>query len=364
MARLTILTGALRGKTFEMPDQRGKMIIIGRGRDGVDIQLPDPAVSRRHLELSYRDGQWMARDVGSANGTYLDELRIDAPTLLTSGCQIRCGATALLFETAASQTAAGSAPVELVFDPGETVVAVAMSPERNRAAAALHQRIYQAGQIALTVSHGVKNLLQAVQSAQELLGQALDSGQIDLAKKNYKLLTRNLQKTQKTILDMLKFSKPAAPRFQACMVNRLVETVVGLVWPQAQAKPAALSTELDAHLEQVQADPDLLQDALLNLLLNALDAVPPQTGAICVATRLLSPQSRWQLIVSDNGKGIADTAAIFEPFYTDKTGAGVGLGLAITRQIVAAHNGTIDAQSELGRGATFTLTFPLNPKRQ
>lgn len=362
MSRLVVLTGPLRGQAFDLTSQRGKLVRIGRSRQDTDIVLPDPAVSRRHAELMFRDGQWILRDVGSANGTFVDELRLQAPTPLPDQCHIRCGATVLLYEHSHSMSpSAGAAQtVELAFDPGETVVAVAVN-SRRRPAVDLHQRIYQAGQAALTISHGVKNLLQAVQSALELLGGALNSGQLETAKKHYHLLARNLQKIQKTILDMLKFSKPSQPHFQMCWINRLIETTVSLVWPQAQQRQVSITTQLDQTLEQVQADPDLMQDAVLNLLLNALDAVPTQTGQIVVSTLRLDQQDGWQLKVADNGKGIADTSVIFEPFFTDKAGFGAGLGLAIVRQIVQAHQGTIDVQSSPGSGAIFTLTFPNNP---
>ena len=109
----------------------------------------------------------------------------------------------------------------------------------------------------------------------------------------------------------------------------------------------------------VQADPDQMQQVLLNIIVNALHAMP-QGGELKVATRLIKAEGVVEVAVSDNGRGIAeaDVEKIFEPFFTTKT-SGTGLGLAICRNIVESHRGTVDVESAPGQGTTFRIRLPL-----
>jgi signal transduction histidine kinase len=365
MAKLTILTGALRDETFDLMPKRGWAKVIGRGTEGVDIRLPDAGVSRRHAELSYRDGQWAIRDLDSSNGTFLNELRVQQSTLLAGRDEIRCGSTVLLFEgECRAETLTPlvdlNAPIELVFDPGETMIAVAFESLQTKQTARHRKRILEAGQAALNMSHGVKNILQAVRSGQDVVDDAFAYNDVEQAKKGWNILKRNLEKIQKVVLDMLKFSRETPPKMQPCQFNRLVESVAEVLRPQADQRQVGLTLQLDEHVGQVTVDPDQMQDVAMNLMLNAIEAVAPQTGRVTVHTEIDRESSELVLRVSDNGRGIEDTEVIFEPFYTDKQGQGTGLGLAITRKVVWNHKGRIDVKTLLGEGAIFTVRIPMN----
>ncbi|MBL7215305.1 MAG: FHA domain-containing protein [Phycisphaerae bacterium] len=365
MARLKILTGPLRSQNFEL-DKKGWAKVIGRGTEKVDIRVPDKAISRRHAEFSFRDGQWAARDLGSSNGTFIDELRVSDVMLLKHGDQIRCGSTVLLFET--DQTVdllemppgeADAGPIELEFDPGETMVAIAFDSLQSKQTVRQRQRMMQAGQAALNLSHGIKNLLQAVQSGQDVMDDAFGHRDIDQAKKAWNILKRNLDKIQKLVLDMLKFSKEELPRRQPCQFNRLVETVVQMVRPQADERQVGITVQADEHLGLVSIDPDQMQDVVMNLLLNAIEAVPQQTGQVIVYTEKDDLAKEIILRVSDNGKGIENVRTIFEPFHSEKPHVGTGLGLSIAKKIIEAHRGEIEVQSLPGEGSIFTIRIPI-----
>ncbi|MHC4927371.1 MAG: ATP-binding protein [Planctomycetota bacterium] len=345
MATLTVLTGSLRDETFELDtNQRAK--VIGRGTEKVDFRIPDQAISRRHAELSYRDSQWALRDLGSANGTFVNESRIAEPVLLHGGDQVRCGSTVMLFE--AEQVPAAEEPtgtIELEFDPGETMVAISFDSLQSKQTVQQRQRMVQAGQAALNLSHGIKNILQAVRSGEDVMDDAFTHQDIDQAKKAWSILKRNLDKIQKLVLDMLKFSKGDQPQRQNCQFNRLVETVVEMVRPQADERQVGVLVQADEGMDLVQVDPDQMQDVVMNLLLNAIEAVPPQTGQVTVHTEFQADPRMLVLRVSDNGKGIEDLNTIFEPFHSEKPHVGTGLGLPIAKKIIQMHNGTIDVQS-------------------
>lgn len=363
MAKLTVLTGAMRETTFELTPARGWAKIVGRGAEGVDIRIPDAVVSRRHAELSFRDGQWMVRDLESSNGTFVNELRVQGGGLLRDNDQVRFGSTVLLFEGDSDKKTTDSqvvseGPVELEYDPGETMIAVAFESLHSKQTARQRKRILEAGQAALNMSHGVKNILQALRSGQDVVDDAFGYNDIEQAKKGWAILKRNLDKMQKVVLDMLKFSREMPPKLQPCQFNRLVESVAEILRPQADQRQIALLLQLDEHIGQVQVDPDQMQDVVMNLMLNAIEAVAPQAGQVAVHTERDKETSELILRVTDNGRGIEDTGIIFEPFHTDKQGQGTGLGLAITRKIVHNHRGRIDVKTLLGEGAIFTVRIP------
>lgn len=337
---------------------------MGRSKEKLDICVPDKAISRRHAEFSYRDGQWAVRDLNSANGTFINELRIHEVSLLRNQDQVRCGSTVLLFEGSgthellqAEDEQAGQ--VELVFDPGETMVAVAFDSLQSKQTAQQRKRMMQAGQAAMNLSHGIKNILQAVRSGQDVMDDAFGFKDLDQAKKAWNILKRNLDKIQKLVLDMLKFSKEEPPRVQPCQFNRLVETVIDAVRPKADERQVGITVQVDEHLGLVPVDPDQMQDVIMNLLLNAIEAVAPQSGQVIVHTERDETSECVVLRVSDNGKGIEDTEAIFEPFHSDKPHVGTGLGLTIARKIVQMHGGTIQVQSILNEGSIFTVSIPI-----
>lgn len=361
MARLKIVTGPLRGQNFELQKQ-GWAKIIGRGTEKVDIRVPDKAISRQHAEFSFRDGQWALRDLDSSNGTFINEVRISEIVRLRDGDQVRCGSTVLLFENEQAdllKPSNESTPIELVFDPGETMVAVAFDSLQSKQTVQQRQRMMQAGQAALNLSHGIKNILQAVRSGQDVMDDAFGQRDVDQAKKAWSILKRNLEKIQKLVLDMLKFSKEEPPHRQPCQFNRLVETVVQSLRPQADQRQVGITIQTDEHLDMVSIDPDQMQDVIMNLLLNAIEAVPQQTGQVIVHTEQDDAAGEIILRVSDNGKGIEDIGSIFEPFHSEKPHVGTGLGLSIAKKIIQLHQGTIEVQSLPGEGSIFTVKIPI-----
>ena len=121
-----------------------------------------------------------------------------------------------------------------------------------------------------------------------------------------------------------------------------------------------LSLHLAPDLPEVQADPNQIQQVLVNLILNAADAIGEGGGTIRATSRI-GANGCLELLLEDSGKGIPaeDLPRIFEPFFTTKGNHGTGLGLAVSWGIVEAHGGTLEVQSEPGRGTCFTLRLPI-----
>ena len=107
-------------------------------------------------------------------------------------------------------------------------------------------------------------------------------------------------------------------------------------------------------------DAEQIRDVVMNLLINAIEAVEAKTGQVTVGTELDAKSQQVILRVSDNGPGIENAERIFEPFHSTKPNVGAGLGLAIVRQIVQKHAGAIDVQSLPNEGTGFTVRIPIN----
>jgi signal transduction histidine kinase len=141
----------------------------------------------------------------------------------------------------------------------------------------------------------------------------------------------------------------------------VVERCVMLVRHQLEMAGIQLQSDLAANLPLLQCDPAQIEQVLLALVMNAIDAMP-RGGNLWIRTALTPDLDAVQMSVRDDGSGIAPDilARIFDPFVTTKEGGrGVGLGLAVSRNIVERHGGKIAVQTEVGKGTTFTVTLPL-----
>jgi signal transduction histidine kinase len=165
---------------------------------------------------------------------------------------------------------------------------------------------------------------------------------------------------QKMLADFLRFARVQSLELTPGDLNELTTRVLNFIAPQADEQGVEIVKYLSPDLPGILLDEETLYAALLNLVINALQAMP-DGGTLTVRTRLTRVGVALDLI--DTGCGMSDETAIrmFEPFYTTKDG-GSGLGLSLAQKIIAAHAGRIDVQSELARGTQFTLEFPM-PKR-
>jgi two-component system NtrC family sensor kinase len=148
-------------------------------------------------------------------------------------------------------------------------------------------------------------------------------------------------------------------------VNALVQEVLALASPGiSRQQGVQVVTELSPELPSIMADGDQLRQVLLNLVTNALDAMP-EGGPLSVHTHPVwkaDGRAAVQIRITDTGRGIRreDLRKIFDPFFTTKgPGHGAGLGLAICQRIVKAHQGSIEVESDVGQGTTFLITLPV-----
>ncbi len=155
----------------------------------------------------------------------------------------------------------------------------------------------------------------------------------------------------------LNYSSPARAEFRVCDLNQVVNDTVLLM--RRPAEKSGMTIELECgEIGEFRFDPEKIKQALLNIIRNALEALPAG-GCIRISTRAGGETA--VITISDNGPGIRedDLPLIFEPFFTRK-GAGTGLGLSITQRIVEEHHGRIQAESSAATGTTFTIELPMS----
>jgi signal transduction histidine kinase len=181
---------------------------------------------------------------------------------------------------------------------------------------------------------------------------------VDLTK-HVNVIADEIKRLDQVVVGFLKFARPDELKLQPVHLASLVSEVVSMTAPDAERRNITIKTECPSTLPEINADPGMLQQALLNLAINACQAMP-EGGTLRIACRP-GARRRVELDIEDTGVGIPDDALpwIFEP-YRQAHGPrkGTGLGLAVVKGLVEAHGGTVGVRSELAKGSCFTVTIP------
>lgn len=222
------------------------------------------------------------------------------------------------------------------------------------------ERLAATGQTVAYLSHSIKNILQGMRSGADILQRGLKNGDKNLTMQGWRILDRNLDRCYELMLNMLAFSKPREPHLESLMINQIVEEVLELVRPQAEEAQVRIEKELDGAIPPIPIDREGFHQVILNLLSNALDAVPRGDGRIRVTTTLEPDERRARIVVRDNGPGIPpdQRERVFEPFYSTKGHSGTGLGLAVARKVVTELGGLITLECPPEGGCEFVIRLP------
>jgi len=231
------------------------------------------------------------------------------------------------------------------------------------------ERVAAWRELARRLAHELRNPLFPLQITVENLQRArtLPPEQFDeIFAESTKTLRAELENLHTIVGRFNDFSKMPSPQWQKVNLNDLARNALRLFEAQFNAvgRPAVTpELFLDERLLGIEADPDLLQRALQNLVLNALDAMPAGGTLTVRTTSRTEPCEGVRLEVSDTGSGLTaeECERLFTPYYTTKR-HGTGLGLAIVQSVISDHGGTITVSSESGRGTTFQIDLPLRPQ--
>ncbi len=215
------------------------------------------------------------------------------------------------------------------------------------------ERLSALGEMAATVAHETRNPLNSIRVATSYLKKNFHG---DILYEFLSIIEEEVMRLNDITSNFLGFSKPAPLSLKVSDLNSVVKAAVGLIRQEATERNIEVIVLTDEHIPPVLSDVSAVKQALLNLLLNALDA-SKEGDAITITTEAAG--NRVRLSVQDTGCGIdaEKFANIFKPFYTTKT-RGSGLGLAVVDRIVKEHKGTIAVESEVGAGTRFTMELP------
>ncbi|GAB4325458.1 MAG: hypothetical protein Kow0059_21490 [Candidatus Sumerlaeia bacterium] len=249
-----------------------------------------------------------------------------------------------------------------------------------------HRRLQQTekvatlGEMMLGIAHEIKNPLGIIVGRLDCLALEFDTITRQELMEDIEVVHQQAARVKTIIDQLLAMARPSPPHLENVSVAEIIQNVIPMVRKTLEQRRVSLSIQVPNDLPDIRADAVEIQQVLLNLILNARDAMP-RGGHIRIQTRLAKPSPKRkadtsragnpqndnpdggaELIVSvaDNGHGIPPDyqERIFSPFFSTKTG-GTGLGLAVCRRIMRRHNGRITVHSAPGRGATFHLHFPL-----
>ncbi len=233
----------------------------------------------------------------------------------------------------------------------------------ERAVRRLMDQYTEIARLAGALAHEIKNPLSTIRLNMELLAEDLDGLEAPGAQRAIRrvgTMHAECQRLQQLLDDFLQFARARNLELRPADLNAEVEDLLAFFQAKADESGIELVPYLDPELPTVLLDREAFRGALLNLLINAQQAMP-EGGQIVVRTNAKGDSVSLQLI--DNGVGMSDRTAarMFEAFFSTKPG-GSGLGLPTTAKIIEAHDGRITVQSEQGRGTQFTIDLPVPPR--
>jgi signal transduction histidine kinase len=219
------------------------------------------------------------------------------------------------------------------------------------------ERLAALGRITAGVAHEVKNPLNSMRLWLENLKESLPADADGNAQQAVQVLDKEIDRLDAVVKRFLDFTRPMEVRLEATQLADILQEVVEVAQPQLRKSKVEVAQLLPIDVPEVYVDRGLLKQAVLNLVLNALEAMPNGGKLHLVLSRR---GEMAEISVGDTGKGIPpeNRQKIFQLFFTTRPG-GSGIGLASTFRIVQLHNGSIDFTSEVGRGTTFRIELPL-----
>ena len=242
----------------------------------------------------------------------------------------------------------------------ERILADALGQDVTKLAAEEKQRLLS--RLLARLAHEIRNPLSSLAIHVQLLEE--DMAQADSPLKarvagRFEIIRSELLRLENLMRQFLRLAAPSSVNLQTIDVAEIVGYVCELLRPEAAARGIELAMSVPAGFPPLTADPAQLKQALINLVINAIQAIE-RNGRVEVAVRADPAAGACFLQVIDNGPGVSDEkrSAIFEPFFTTKS-EGSGLGLWIVQQIATAHGGLVSVENRPERGAVFSLRLPL-----
>jgi len=212
------------------------------------------------------------------------------------------------------------------------------------------------GELAAGLAHEIRNPLAGIAGVVDIMGKELPS--TSPSRGVIGEVHREILHIQAILNDLLSYARPRPPNFHSANLNTTIEQAVLLARQQVLTKPIQIAFEGNPNLPSIEHDPALIQQVLLNLMINGIQAISG-TGEVNISLR--EEPGFAVVLVSDTGRGISPEALprIFKPFFTTRS-EGTGLGLSLSNGIVQAHGGRIEVSSTQGKGTQFRVWLPVH----
>jgi two-component system sensor histidine kinase HydH len=216
-------------------------------------------------------------------------------------------------------------------------------------------RLSALGELSAGMAHEIRNPLGSIKGAVEILKD--DYSPDDTKYEFIQILLKETDRLNRIVQEFLGFARPKQPEFQQADINEALESVLTLTAQEARKSGISVRKRLDPAIGMRSFDSGMLKQAFLNLVLNAIQAMP-KGGELTVESSVQN--GMIEVKIADTGSGISEESRkkLFTPFFTTRK-QGTGLGLAITYRIIEKHRGRIDVMSEPGKGAIFTVKIPI-----
>jgi signal transduction histidine kinase len=222
-------------------------------------------------------------------------------------------------------------------------------------------RLVSLGEVSASMAHEFNNPLGIIMGfVEDMLSNT------DPADPNYRtlqIIDEEAKRCRQIVKDLMEYARPNSTEFGSTSIADVIEKTLQLVENRLYKQKVSVEKKVEPELPRIQADSSQLEQVLVNLYLNAIDAMP-EGGKLIVESKVERAAGATEMVVitvADTGFGIAgtDLGKIFQPFFTAKKSRGMGLGLPICQRIVKNHGGRIEVKSEQGLGTSFMIYFPL-----
>ncbi|MGB6371308.1 MAG: ATP-binding protein [Atribacterota bacterium] len=223
---------------------------------------------------------------------------------------------------------------------------------------ARHKRLVALGKLSAGIAHEIRNPLSSIRGLAQFVFNSFSK--IDERKEDLNTIIQEVDRLNKLVVQVLDFSKLKKPNLTRFSLNDLIKKITELFKLEINDKQIKFNLKLSPDISQVQADEDQVRQILMNVIINATQAIPKK-GEIKIKTEkaLLKGEPAMKLIIEDSGIGIPekDFNQIFDPFFSTKD-KGFGLGLSIVYKLIEAHQGEIKVESKEGEGTKFVIFLP------